>query len=74
MRWGNTHEGMKMVRRFAEKENGDSHAGLLNKDPWTSMMVAYILTSAHVHGNMIAMHACWHHDLMSACKLKHVDM
>ena len=24
MRWGNTNEGMKMVRRFAEKENGES--------------------------------------------------
>ena len=24
MRWGNTHEGMKMVRIFAEKDNGES--------------------------------------------------
>ena len=24
MRWGNTHEGMKMLRRFAEKDDGES--------------------------------------------------
>jgi hypothetical protein len=24
MRWGNTHEGMQMVRRFAEKEMDES--------------------------------------------------